>query len=59
MVAMYLMRKLTKMSLKSVGNYFSGRDHSTVVSAVNNVEKSLEADPGLRRSVDNLMARLR
>ncbi len=41
-VAMYLCRKLTNSSLKEIGQAFGGKDHSTVVHAVNKVSACLE-----------------
>jgi chromosomal replication initiator protein len=38
MVAMYLAREYTNLSLKTIGIYFGGRDHSTVVHACKCVE---------------------
>lgn len=38
MVAMYLAREHTNLSLKTIGIYFGGRDHSTVVHACKCVE---------------------
>jgi chromosomal replication initiator protein len=43
-VAMFLSKKLTKSSLKTIGLHFGGRDHSTVIHAYNSVEKSLSDD---------------
>ena len=43
-VAMFLSKKLTKSSLKTIGLHFGGRDHSTVIHAYNSVEKSLSND---------------
>ncbi len=43
-VAMFLSKKLTKSSLKTIGLHFGGRDHSTVIHAYNNVEKLLSDD---------------
>ena len=40
-VAMFLSKKLTKSSLKTIGLHFGGRDHSTVIHAYNSVEKLL------------------
>lgn len=37
-LAMYLIRKMTNLSLKDTGEIFGGRDHSTVVSSVEKVE---------------------
>jgi chromosomal replication initiator protein len=45
-VAMYLCRKLTNSSLKEIGQAFGGKDHSTVVHAVNKISACLESgDP--------------
>lgn len=43
-VAMFLSKKLTKSSLKTIGLHFGGRDHSTVIHAYNSVEKLLLDD---------------
>ncbi|MBU0516992.1 MAG: chromosomal replication initiator protein DnaA [Proteobacteria bacterium] len=42
-VAMYLCRKLTNASLKEIGQAFGGKDHSTVVHAVNKIRSCLES----------------
>jgi len=55
-VAMYLMKQLTHLSLKSVGIRFGNRDHSTVVHAIKTVEKSMGEDPSFKRVVENLLA---
>jgi chromosomal replication initiator protein len=54
-VAMYLCRELTSLSLPQIGAAFGGRDHSTVVNALRRISAALEADPALRRSVDDLL----
>ncbi|MCA9769897.1 chromosomal replication initiator protein DnaA [Candidatus Dependentiae bacterium] len=38
-VAMFLLKETTDTSLRDIGVYLGGRDHSTVVHAVNKVEK--------------------
>ena len=53
-VAMYLMKQLTTLSLKSVGTRFGNRDHSTVVHACKTIEKEMLDDPSFARVVDNL-----
>lgn len=37
-VAMYLMKKLTDKSLRDIGMYLGGRDHSTVMHAISKIE---------------------
>jgi chromosomal replication initiation ATPase DnaA len=40
-IAMYLCRKLTVRSLPEIGRLFGGRDHSTVIHAINVVERRI------------------
>ncbi|MBO8131347.1 MAG: chromosomal replication initiator protein DnaA [Candidatus Marinimicrobia bacterium] len=44
MIAMYLTREYTDLSLKTIGLYFGGRDHSTVVHAIKWVENNIKRD---------------
>ncbi len=57
-VGMYLARKLTSLSLEQIGDYFGGRDHSTVLHACRKVEQALESDPRLSGIVRQLHADL-
>lgn len=42
-IAMFLARKLTQSAYREIGNYFGGRDHSTVVAAEKRVNGQLAA----------------
>jgi chromosomal replication initiator protein len=53
-VAMYLMRELLDLSLVEIGNHFGGRDHSTVIHAVNRIEEEMAGDDGFRARVELL-----
>jgi chromosomal replication initiator protein len=57
-VAMYLARELTEHSLPEIGRGIGGRNHSTVLHAVNRVSAALRTDPAVRNAVDNLHRRL-
>ena len=57
-VAMYLARELTDHSLPEIGRGIGGRNHTTVLHAVNRVGAAVRDDPGVRSAVDNLRARL-
>ncbi len=46
-VAMYLCKKWTKQSLRTIGLEFGGRDYSTVVHSCKKIEKLLETDSEL------------
>jgi len=57
-IAMYLAKKLTKHSLKTIGLHFGGRDHTTVIHALDTVEAILEADTQVKSEIDILKQRL-
>jgi chromosomal replication initiator protein len=54
-IAMYLARQLTHASLSEVGRAFGGKDHTTVLHAVDKVQTLLQEDPKLRKTVDGLI----
>ncbi len=56
--AMYLSKKLTKSSLKTIGLNFGGRDHSTVIHAQNSVEQMISEDLQLRETLDNIRSKI-
>lgn len=53
-VAMYLMIKTTALSLTSVGEYFGGKDHTTVIYAKNHIHDLVKVDLNTRQDVDYL-----
>ncbi len=57
-VAMYLARTLTQASLQQIGQYFAGRDHTTVAYACRKTERLLASDGFIRSAVDHLRDRL-
>lgn len=54
-VAMYLAKQLTPRSLPEIGRRFGGRDHSTVIYAVRQIEKLRATDAELDADVRLLM----
>ncbi|MEN8774897.1 MAG: chromosomal replication initiator protein DnaA [Akkermansiaceae bacterium] len=57
-IAMYLARKLTKLSLVDIGDAFGKRDHGTVIHACKKVKSEIESDPEVRGAVEKLNASL-
>ncbi|HEU5311778.1 MAG TPA: helix-turn-helix domain-containing protein, partial [Candidatus Eisenbacteria bacterium] len=53
-IAMYLARQLTHASLAEIGRAFGGKDHTTVLHAVEKVQSLLQEDPKLKRTIDTL-----
>ena len=53
-IAMFLSKKLTQSSLKTIGLHFGGRDHSTVIHAYNNVDQMLADDSSTKDIVDTI-----
>jgi chromosomal replication initiator protein len=50
-IAMYLLRVETDASLLEIGDELGGRDHTTVLHGVRQIERSLPTDASLRASV--------
>ena len=44
-IAIYQIRRMTNLSLKEIGQEFNGRDHSTVLNALNRIESLVKTDP--------------
>lgn len=53
MLAMYLARKHTQTAFNEIGEYFGGRNHSTVISAQRKVESLLEDEAATIRISSN------
>jgi chromosomal replication initiator protein len=57
-VGMYLARRVTRMSLEEIGRYFGGRDHSTVLYAIEKVGKLTRESDETRATVTQLLLEL-
>ena len=57
--AMYLCRELTDLSLPKIGERFGGRDHSTVIFAVNKVRQQMQERESSYEQVRELTTRIR
>jgi chromosomal replication initiator protein len=57
-LAMHIARQLTGESLSSVGAYFGGRDHTTVMHGCQRAQELVASDPQVRQAVSQVRADL-
>lgn len=58
-VAMYFSKDYTNHSLKSIGYHFGGRDHSTVIHAVQSVNDMMDVNVNFKGSIEDLKKKLK
>ncbi len=58
MIAMHLCRRLTKASLKEIGEAFGGRDHGTVLHADRTIQERIDKDPQFSTQIQYLSEKL-
>lgn len=56
--AMYLTRQLTDLSLPEIGRHFGGRDHTTVIHALQKVENILSTDADYNKILNSLTKKI-
>ncbi|MDR0922479.1 MAG: chromosomal replication initiator protein DnaA [Lactobacillales bacterium] len=57
-IAMYLSRELTESSFPKIGAEFGGKDHSTVIYAIDKIAKAVTTDAGLKQEISEIRTRL-
>ena len=53
-ISMYLCRTLLSTPFVQIGNIFGGRDHSTVMTSVEKVDKMLKTDAQLNNAISSI-----
>ena len=53
-IAMYLCRDIMGLSLPKIGEEFGGRDHTTVIHAIQKIEEDIQLNPEIKRTVEEL-----
>lgn len=55
-VAMYVAKRTTPHSFTTIARHFGGRDHTTVIHAIDKIAQGLETDATLKAAVNALIA---
>lgn len=58
-VAIYVVREITQMPLQAIGTEFGGRDHSTIVYSISNIETGMKRDEHLKQLVEDIIKNIR
>ncbi|MBP3320583.1 MAG: chromosomal replication initiator protein DnaA [Clostridia bacterium] len=58
-ISMHIVREITQLPLVSIGEQFGGRDHSTIVYALKQVETTLADKPRTRAMVEDIIKNIR
>lgn len=58
-IAMYFAKEYTNHSLKAIGYHFGGRDHSTVIHAVQTVNDTMEVDNRFQSTIEDIKKKLK
>ena len=54
-VAAFVVRKITNLPMKSIGDEFGGRDHSTIVYAIQKVEQQIGSDSAYKNMINDII----
>ena len=57
-IAMYLARKVVNAKQQEIGAFFGGRDHSSVIHAVNTITEKVKIDSGLSKDINAIESNL-
>ncbi|MDR1253503.1 MAG: chromosomal replication initiator protein DnaA [Oscillospiraceae bacterium] len=57
--AIYICREITQLPMTTIGEEFGGRDHSTIVYAVQQIEKSMKKDPKTKATIEDIIKNIR
>jgi chromosomal replication initiator protein len=57
-IAMFLIRKMTNLSLKDIGEIFEGRDHSTALSSIRRIESLLKKSTDFSKIITDITSNI-
>ncbi len=57
-ISMYLIRKLTTLTLKDIGEFYEGRDHTTVLSSIRRIEDLVSESSEFSQTIKDITANI-
>lgn len=57
-ISMYLVRKFTNLSLKDIGEFYQGRDHTTVLSSIEKIEKMMSESEQFSQTIKDITSNI-
>jgi chromosomal replication initiator protein len=57
-IAMFIIRRELETSLPSIGEFFGGRDHTTVIHAIDKIERIIKEKTNLKQEIELIKDRL-
>lgn len=57
--AIYIVREITGLALTPIGEEFGGRDHSTIVYSLKQIEKVIETNPRQKEIIEDIIKNIR
>jgi chromosomal replication initiator protein len=57
-IAMYLSRRIASSKQQEIGEFFGGRDHSSVIHAVNTICEKMKTDGSLSKDINSIESSL-
>ncbi len=58
-VSVYITRKITDMSLPVIGKFFDNRDHTTILSSIDTIERELKENPVFEMDIADLIKEIK
>lgn len=58
-VSIYIVREITQISMSAIGEEFGGRNHSTVVYTIRQVEKTMATNSHFKETIEDILKNIR
>ena len=58
-VAIYVIREVTQMPMKNIGEELGGRDHSTIVYSLNEMKSKLKKNQRLQETINDIIKNIK